>query len=99
MSRSVQHSLAVWLQRESGLGMRSALTETARFVRLSAFRNRPVPLPGGCRTATAGVLVVPGFPTSDMTTARLRLQMRSAIAPRAGAAAPISARAPRRSTI
>jgi pimeloyl-ACP methyl ester carboxylesterase len=66
MSRSVQHSLAVWPQRESGLGMRSALTETARFARLSAFRNRPVPLPGGLPH------VVPGFLTSDMTTARLR---------------------------
>ena len=73
MSRSVQHSLAVWPQRESGLGMRSALTETARFARLSAFRNRPVPLPGGLPHGPGqGVLVVPGFLTSDMTTARLR---------------------------
>lgn len=73
MSRSVQHSLAVWPQRESGLGMRSALTETARFARLSAFRNRPVPLPGGLPHGHGqGVLVVPGFLTSDMTTARLR---------------------------
>ena len=66
-------SLAVWPQRESGLGMRSALTETARFARASASRNKPVVLPAGLpRGHGQGVLVVPGFLTSDTTTARLR---------------------------
>ena len=65
-------SLATWPEKGSGLGVRSWLGETARLAKISAFPPR---FPGRNslpRGDGQGVLVIPGFLTSDGTTARLR---------------------------
>jgi pimeloyl-ACP methyl ester carboxylesterase len=65
-------SLATWPDKGSGLGVGSWLGETARMARVTAFPPR---FPGRHalpRGDGQGVLVIPGFLTSDGTTARLR---------------------------
>ena len=72
MGSVAHHSLAIWPDRESGLGMRSWLGETARLARISAFPPKSAAndlLPRGDGQA---VLVIPGFLTNDGTTGRLR---------------------------
>lgn len=65
-------NLAVWPARESGLGLKSWLGETARLARLAAWppafpAREDLPRGNG-----QGVLVIPGFLTGDGTTGRLR---------------------------
>ncbi|BCW88603.1 hypothetical protein sos41_17440 [Alphaproteobacteria bacterium SO-S41] len=72
MGSVAHHSLAIWPGRESGLGMRSWLGETAQLARISAFPPKSVAndlLPRGDGQT---VLVIPGFLTNDGTTGRLR---------------------------
>ena len=72
MASAAHHSLAIWPGRESGLGMRSWLGETAQLARISAFPPKCVAndlLPRGDGQT---VLVIPGFLTNDATTGRLR---------------------------
>lgn len=69
-----QHSaaLAIWPDRESKLGMRSWLGETAQLARLAAFPPKPTSHAALPRGTGQGVLVIPGFLTGDVTTRRLR---------------------------
>ena len=69
---SARAPLAVWPRQDSGLGVKSWLGETARLARISAFPPRFPDRHALPRGAGQGVLVIPGFLTSDMTTARLR---------------------------
>lgn len=64
--------VALWPDANSGLGVRSWLGETAKLAKISAFPPR---FPGRMelpRGRGQGVLIIPGFLTSDMTTGRLR---------------------------
>ena len=72
MGSAAHRSLAIWPDRESGLGMRSWLSETARLARISAFPPKSVANDLLPRGDGEGVLVIPGFLTNDGTTGRLR---------------------------